>query len=191
MQQAQSHLKGGQHVAPVGVQAGVFLEAGLLQLQVPIAEFVPEEMPEQLRGFVVAILLDGAVHLFGAGIQAAEDPAVFDGDFDAGSGSGRKVSRRLGSHGSTPERSIFTKSRRAAFQILLAKARVAFHAVFGEHDVGAGRGAQQQRHAHGVGAVLFGDHQRVDGVAAGLGHFLALGVAHQAVNVDLRKGTRP
>ena len=61
----------------------------------------------------------------------------------------------------------------------------AFHALFGEHDVGAGRGALQQGHADGVGAVLLGHHQRVDHVALGLRHLLALGVAHQGVNVDL------
>jgi hypothetical protein len=46
-------------------KTGVFLEAELLQLHVPIAELVPEKVPQQLRGFVIAVLLDGAIHLFG------------------------------------------------------------------------------------------------------------------------------
>src|SRR5262249_2180774 len=44
------------------------------------------------------------------------------------------------------------------------------------------------REAHGVGAVLLGDHQRVDDVAFGLGHLLPLGVANQTVDVDLAEG---
>ena len=64
----------------------------------------------------------------------------------------------------------------------------AFHALFGEDDIGAGGGALEERHADGVGAVLLGDHQRVDHVALGLGHLLAVGVAHQAVDVDRLEG---
>jgi hypothetical protein len=61
----------------------------------------------------------------------------------------------------------------------------AFQAVRAEDDVGAGRGAGQQRHAHGVGAVLLGHDQRVDHVALGLRHLLLFGIAHEAVDVDL------
>ena len=48
--------------------------------------------------------------------------------------------------------SRFTKTNRAAFQILLAKCAVTEDAVFAEHDVGARRGHAGQREAHRVGA---------------------------------------
>ena len=77
-----------------GVQAGVLLEAQLLQLQVPVAELVPEEVPQRLRGFVKAVLLDGAVHLLGAAVQAAEDPAVLERNVEAvGIGFGQAAVR--------------------------------------------------------------------------------------------------
>src|ERR1039458_10530303 len=54
MQQAQGGLEGGGGVAPAR-------GADLFQLEIPIAEFVPEELPELLGELVVAVLLDGAV----------------------------------------------------------------------------------------------------------------------------------
>src|ERR1035437_7473938 len=72
MEQAQGGLEGGGGVAPAG-------GAYLLQLEIPIAELVPEELPELLGELVVAILLDGAVGGLGGGVEARDDPAVFDG----------------------------------------------------------------------------------------------------------------
>ena len=44
--------------------------------------------------------------------------------------------------------------------------------------------------AHGIGAVFVVDHQRIDHIALGLRHLLPLGVAHQAVDVDLAERHR-
>ncbi len=83
------------------------------------------------------------------------------------------------------ERSMFRNRNRAAFQILLAKAReLSMRSSVSTMSV-PGAAPLQQRHAHGVGAVLLGDHQRIDDVALRLRHLLPLGVAHQAVDVDL------
>ena len=71
MEQAQGGFEGGDGVAPSG-------GADLLQFEVPIAEFVPEELPELLGDLVIAVLLDGAVGGFGGGVEARDDPAVFD-----------------------------------------------------------------------------------------------------------------
>ena len=62
MQQPQHHLVDGQQIAPVRVQAGVVFEAKLLQFEIPVAELMPDEVPQRLRGFVKAIGLDGAIH---------------------------------------------------------------------------------------------------------------------------------
>ena len=88
-------------------------------------------------------------------------------------------------------RSVIHEQEAGGVPDLVGEGAGAFHALFGEHDIGAGGGALQQRHADGVGAVLLGDHQRVDHVALGLGHLLPVGVAHQAVDVDRWKGISP
>ena len=72
MEQAQRGLEGGGGVAPSG-------GAHLFQFEVPIAELVPEELPEHLGELVIAVLFDGAVGGFGGGVEARDDPAVFDG----------------------------------------------------------------------------------------------------------------
>src|ERR1019366_1692049 len=72
MQEAQGRLEGGGGVTP---SRGAYL----FQLEIPIAEFVPEELPELLGELVVAVLLDGAVGGLGGGVEARDDPAVFDG----------------------------------------------------------------------------------------------------------------
>src|SRR5450759_5573989 len=72
MQQAQGGLEGGDGVTPSGA-------AHLFQLEIPIAEFVPEELPELLGELVIAVLFDGAVGDGGGCVEARDDPAVFDG----------------------------------------------------------------------------------------------------------------
>ena len=51
-----------------------------------------------------------------------------------------------------------------------------------------GRGHRRQREARRVGAKALDDVERIDHIALGLRHLLALGVAHQRVNVDLAEG---
>src|SRR5580704_13107562 len=81
MEQAQRHLKGAQRIAPVGVQTRALAEAELLQLDIPIAKFMPEELPQDLRRFMKTVLLDSCVGLLGAGVQTAEDPTILERDF--------------------------------------------------------------------------------------------------------------
>ncbi len=180
MQQPQRGFKHGQDIGPVVIAAGVLRKLELLQLDVPIAEFAPEELPDGLCGFVIAVGCDGAVDLFGTGVEAAEDPAVFEGialDFvDA------PDLRRV--HGSTRGPLHIHEQEAGGIPDLVGEVARAFQALGTEDDVGAGSRSDEQRHADGVGAVLLGDHQRIDHVALGLGHLLALGVAHQAVDVD-------
>jgi hypothetical protein len=88
MQQAQHVLESRQDIAPSGGEAGVFLEAQLLQLHVPIAEFVPDELPEHLRGFVIAIGLDGAVHLLAQSLRRLKIQRSSMGTPSPGSGFG-------------------------------------------------------------------------------------------------------
>ncbi len=62
---------------------------------------------------------------------------------------------------------------------------VAFGAGFAEGNVGARRGHGGEGEADGVGAEALDDVDGVDDVALGLGHLLAVGVADEAVDVDL------
>ena len=84
-----------------------------------------------------------------------------------------------------PERSMFMKIRRAAFQILLAKLRALSMRSSVKTMSVPGAAAAQEGHADGVGAVLLGHLERVDDVALGLGHLLALGSRTRRVDVDL------
>src|SRR5690348_11087073 len=58
VEQAKGSLESRQRVAPAGIEAGTFLEAELFQLEVPVAELVPEEVPEHLGGFVIPVGVD-------------------------------------------------------------------------------------------------------------------------------------
>src|ERR1035441_4022357 len=79
MQQAPRGLEGGQRVTPSG-------GAHFFQLEIPIAELVPEKLPEFLGELVIAVLFDGAVGGFGGGVEARGDPAVFDAKIRFGGG---------------------------------------------------------------------------------------------------------
>src|SRR4051794_26530742 len=83
MEQSERAFEGGEQIAPSGSEPRVLLEAQLLQLDVPVAELMPDEVPEQLGGLMVAIGFDGAVDLLGAVVEAAENPAVLDGHLSA------------------------------------------------------------------------------------------------------------
>src|SRR6266851_853049 len=61
-------------------------------------------------------------------------------------------------------------------------------AGFREGDVGAGGGHAGESETDGVGAEALDDVDEVDDVALGLGHLLAVGVADEAVDVDLFEG---
>src|ERR1035441_8107721 len=73
-------------------------------------------------------------------------------------------------------RSAFLEEEAGGVPDFVSEGAGAFHALFGEHDIGAWGGALEERHADGIGAVLLGDDEGVDDVALGLGHFLAVGI---------------
>src|SRR3546814_1104685 len=68
--------------------------------------------------------------------------------------------------------------------LLRGEVAIALHPLFVELDVAALAFHRRQREAHRVRAIFLDQLQRIDGVALGFGHLLALGVAHQAVAVD-------
>ena len=77
-------------------------------------------------------------------------------------------------------------TKRAAFQILLAKLRFGFDPRDAQLHVVAGRAAGQQAEAQRIRAVVVDQVQRVERVAQALAHLAPLLVAHQAVQIDVR-----
>lgn len=60
--------------------------------------------------------------------------------------------------------------------------------IFGEGLVHTGGTAAENTEAEGIGAI-FGDHiHRVDDVAFTLGHFLAVSVEHETMEIDFAEG---
>ena len=105
------------------VAAFLEIQPRLDQLQIPVAELAPEEVVDAVGGFVKAVGRQRIVDIGNDAIEAGEDPAIFERccreirrplDWPALPVAGR-------SPGST--RSTFMNMKRAAFQILLAKAR--------------------------------------------------------------------
>jgi len=86
-----------------------FPELWLDEFQVPVAELVPDEVVDSLRGFVELEFPERVVELPADPGQAASDPAV-----------GQTERLRVGLK---PSSSRFIRTKREAFQILLAKAR--------------------------------------------------------------------
>ena len=160
VEQAQRFLEDVADSGPVG--------ALLFEFDVPVAEIVPEEVPDGLGGVVVAESFYGLIHLARAFVLAGDDPAVGNG-----LGAGGRVFRLVGEDeaGGVPD--------------FVGEGAGAVEAFRAEDDVGAGGGAEEQGHAHGVGSVLFGDDEGVDDIAFGLRHLLLFGVADEAVNIDL------
>ncbi len=83
----------------------------------------------------------------------------------------------------------FIITKRVAFQILLAKLRIASHFSTIEAHIVAGAVAGDEVEAQRVGAVLVGHLQRVDAVAQRLGHLAALVIADQAVDEHVLNGS--
>ncbi len=166
VEQTQGSFEGSQDVLPGS--------ADLLELDVPVAEIVVDEVPDDLRGFVIAERSDGVVHLARALIQAAKIQRSSSGMLPGSASLDAVAHVQEDEAGRVPD--------------LVGEGAGGVDAVDGEYDVGAGRGAGEERHADGVGAVLFGHDERVDYVALRLRHLLLLGVAHEAVNVDLAEG---
>ena len=163
------------------------IEAELDDFEIPVAEVAPEELVDEVGGFVESISGERGVHFGGDGIEAGDDPAGFergaawDGwrlaeqgrvDFDAGFAGALDVH----------------EDEARGVPDLVGEGAIAFGAGFAEGDVGAGRGHGGEGEPHSIRAVLFDDLDRVDDVAFGLGHLLAVGVADQRVDVDLAEG---
>src|SRR5260370_1547883 len=71
---------------------------------------------------------------------------------------------------------------------LVGKGAIAIRSALAERYVRPRRSHGSQREARGIRAEAFDDIERIDYVALRLRHLLALGIAHQRVNVNLPEG---
>ncbi len=167
--------------------AEVAVERRLGGLQVPVAELVPEELVERSGGLVELV----GFHAFGAGVgggpQARENPAI---------GQGKRGRRRAalpfhGGFGVRQARLEFLQMHErepGRVPELVDEVAVTLHPVDGHAHVSALGGEGGQGEAEGVGAVLFHHGERIDDVALGLAHLLAVLVPDQGVDVHVVEG---
>ena len=154
-----------------------FLETDLGDLDVPVAEQVPDEVVELGEGHAQFIAVDVLADLFAEGVELREDPLVFDGEvFDGG-----QVCRTLG----TVE---VHEDVTGGIPDLVAEVTGGLDLLLGIAHVVSGAVAGDEGEAEGICAVLVDDDQRVDAVAEGLRHLPALFIADDAVDEDRVEG---
>ena len=146
-------------------------EDRLDEFEIPVAEHVPDELVERRRRLVELVFVECRAHARLGARRLAGDPAV-DGD-----ARGERIVIRVMRH------AVHLGKARGVPQ-LGAEVAVALDARLGELDVAALRGHGGQREAQRIRAIVVDQFQRVDDVALGLRHLLALLVADQGVDVD-------
>ena len=147
------------------------------EFEVPVAEGMPDELVERVRGLVEAVLLDTGAHPCLEARDLAHDPAV-----DGLAAPGR-VELRVGG---AP---VDLAEARGVPQ-LGGEVAVALDPLGRQLDVAALGGLGREGEAERVGAVIRDQRQGIDDVALGLRHLLALLVAHEGVDVDVVEGAR-
>ena len=149
----------------------VAFEDRLHEFQIPVAKRAPGEMIKGSRRVVEPISLQRPGHRRLGVADLADDPAV---DRLPGGGGIEAVDGRAFVHLAEPRR----------VPELGDEIAVAFDPAFREADVAALGGKGGEREAERIGAEFIDQFQRVDDVALGFRHLLALFVAHQGMDVD-------
>ena len=151
-------------------------QRGLGQLDIPVAKLTPEEVIEPLAGLVEAKVLELLVDLGRHPGESGENPALrrrqpLDVDVLADL---RLTDTRQGKACGVPD--------------LVAKGPITGHALEIQRDVPSRAVEDGEGKTNGVGPILIHDLERIDGVAAGLGHLLSLGVPDQTGEMDRVEG---
>ena len=143
------------------------VEAGLGQLDIPVAVAVPYEVVYLARGDAQLVAVHILADLFDKVVELGEDPLVLNLELF---GQLVFVYREVHHHeaGCVPE--------------LVAEVAHRFALLYVEAHIVAGGVAGDEIIAQRIRAVLLDHLQRVDAVAEGLGHLAPLTVAHEAVD---------
>src|SRR5580704_7103668 len=98
MLQAEIGTENSQQIPPVICKAGPRSQTQFLDFEIPIAEIVPEKLPQLLGHFVISVLSELAVGKFGRAAEPAENPAIFQSFKLARLGQGRLNARAIHVH---------------------------------------------------------------------------------------------
>ena len=148
---------------------------GLDQFQIPVAELAPDKTVQALGRLVEAVALNLGRVLFFEHFQAVQDPAVMQ------AGHGRRIKLGLGAVD-------MHQGKTGRVPDFVDEMAVALDACFRQLDVPAHGRKGGQGETQGVAAVFVDHGQRVDDVARGLGHLLAVLVADQGMDIDVLEG---
>src|SRR5262245_25066956 len=152
--------------------AGLVVERTLYQLDIPVAESAPGERVDGVSHVVEAELVERLVETAQGLDHFADDPAVDRLTcLRRGDASGRADAIALEEARRVPQLGGEVAIALDPFLIELDVAALAFHRGQGETDR--------------IGAISVDQAERIDGVALRFGHFLSLGVADQAMEVEL------
>ena len=165
------------------------VEAELDDFEVPVAKAAPEELVDQIRRVVVAVVFEGLIDIGSGCVEFSNDPTRFERIGRARGGYGAE---RCGIDGDSDFCGAVDVLEEEAGGVpdFVGEGAIAFGSRDVEGDVGARRGHAGEGEADRIRSVLLDDLDGVDDVALGLGHLLAVGVADEGVDVDLLKGDR-
>ena len=164
----------GQHVEQHFLRCDLGLlvlavEAGLGQLDIPVAVAVPDEVVYLAGGDAQLVVIHIVADLTDNAVELGEDPLILDlklfGQLVAVDGEVHHHKARC-----VPE--------------LVAEVAHGFALLNVEAHVVSGRVAGDEVEAQRVRAVGLDHFERINAVAEGLGHLASLTVAHKAVNKD-------
>ena len=173
LQQALQHIQ--QHRAGRGLAFAVLArQAGLGQLDVPVAEFTPRKVVNAGGGQAEVALLVVGCHVTHRILEAGQNPLV----------------RQFQLRGVDFLPCVDVHQHEAGgVPHLVGEIAGCFHLVAGIAGIVTGAHAHQQGEAQRVRAILVNDLQRIHTVAQGLGHLPAQLVAHQAVDQHRPEGS--
>jgi len=91
MEQPQRLFHRRKHVLPLRRQPPALSKGGLLELNVPVAELIPEKVIDIADGLVITELFDVRVDAFRRLFEPRKDPAVGKWDLAVGAGEPRAI----------------------------------------------------------------------------------------------------
>jgi hypothetical protein len=153
---------------PVLVLARILAKSKLLDFEIPVAHFVPDEMPDFVCGLVIAMLSERLVYTANRAVKTAVDPGVLDLIGWKYAATPRSNSRALQVH----------EEQTRSIPEFVCKGPAGVQAIFFESDIGSGRRRHKQTDTAGIGTEAIHDFEWIDHVALCLRHLLAFGVAH-------------
>ena len=150
------------------------------KFDVPVTELVPDELVNRQRGVVELVGVDRAGDFCESqrrgGSRIQRSARLKLRDFDPRQRLGRVVQIHHDEARGVPD--------------LVGEGARGRQPIVRQNQVAALHRQLREREAHRVGAVLVHDFERIDHVAARLGHLLAVLVAHQRRDVDVAERHR-